>query len=59
MGLYSMQDLFSMHAVIGYGHGGNDGGLPRIQMIYLSDGYIEPVPQPVFEAFDDMPLFLQ
>ena len=54
-----MKNLFRMHPVIGYGYSGNDGSLPGIQMVDLRHRDVKSLTQPVFQTFDDMPLFFQ
>lgn len=57
--LYGLQNLFGADAVVSDGNGGYDRTLPGIEMIDFGHGDIEALAKPVFQALDDVALFLE
>lgn len=54
-----LQYLFRVYAIIRNRHGSDHRGLPGVKVINFSNRYVEPLAQPVLQAFHHVPLLFQ
>ena len=54
-----LENAFGVFLIGGNGDGSDHGSLPDILVIDFGYGHVEFVPQPIFEALDDLPLIFQ